>query len=78
MEFIYYFSFLLISFLIIRSTFFKRQKLIFKILIFLAYLIFWFILTLAGFVYLWNSSDDYHYEQRINSTEIENLNTSNR
>jgi len=65
MQFIYYGTFFLLSFLLIRSGFFKKQKMIGKVLIIISFLILWFIITIIGFVLLWNSGDAYNEPQKM-------------
>lgn len=78
MQFIYYALFLIFSFLLIRSAFFKKQKMISRILIFVAFLMLWFIITIIGFVLLWNSGDAYNNQPQkmIAPEEIRTLNES--
>lgn len=76
---IYVLFFFLLSFLLIRNAFFKRQKIVSKIIIYLFFLILWFLMTLLVFVYIWNTSPDYSQQkQMMNSWNIQILNNSNQ
>lgn len=71
--------FILSSLFLVRSTFFKRQKVISKIIIYLSFLALWSLLTLLVFVYLWNSSPDYNQQRQIvNSWNIKIVNNLNK
>ena len=71
--------FILSSLFLVRSTFFKRQKVISKIIIYLFFLALWSLLTLLVFVYLWNSSPDYNQQRQIvNSWNIKIVNNLNK
>ncbi|WBX77798.1 hypothetical protein PG911_05935 [Tenacibaculum ovolyticum] len=61
------------------STFFKKQKVIAKIIIYLFFLASGSLLTLLVFVYLWNSSPDYNQQKQIvNSWNIKIVNNLNK
>jgi len=71
--------FILSSLFLVRSTFFKRKKVISKIIIYLSFLALWSLLTLLVLVYLWNSSPDYNQQRQIvNSWNIKIVNNLNK
>ncbi len=79
MIYIYTIFFIISSLFLVRCTFFKKQKITSKIIIYLFFLALWCLLTLLISVYLWNLSPDYNQQkQMINSWNIKIVNSLNK
>lgn len=79
MIYIYTIFLILSSLFLVRSSFFIRQNVSSKIIIYLFFLVLLGLLTLLVSVYLWNTSSDYNQQkQMINSWNIKIVNNLNK